>query len=82
MPEIDWRAKKRNRDKRVDTYSHPGVSQVIYRDEWGHKANKRTNNYNRTNGYSDSNNINIGGIILILVGVIISLYIVVSIILK
>lgn len=82
MPEIDWRAKKRNMNRRVDAYTHPSVSQVIYKDEWGHKANRRTNNYNRTNSYSDSNNPNMVVVFLMLIGVIISLYIVLSIIWK
>jgi len=30
-----WTAKKKNMDKRVNAYSKPGVSEVIYRDEWG-----------------------------------------------
>lgn len=29
-----WKAKKSNKDKRVKMYSNPGVSEVIYRDEW------------------------------------------------
>ena len=76
MPEIDWRAKKRNMNQRVDTYSHPGVSQIIYKDEWGRKTNSGTNNY------SDSENPNMPMVFLILVGVIASLYIILSIISK
>ena len=32
---VKWTAKKRNMNKRVDAYSKPGVSEIIYRDEWG-----------------------------------------------
>lgn len=32
-----WEAKKKHIDRRVDTYSHPGVSEVIYGDEWKRK---------------------------------------------
>ncbi len=32
---MKWTAKKRNMNKRVDAYSKPGVSEIIYRDEWG-----------------------------------------------
>jgi len=40
MVEIDWRAKKRNMDKRVDAYSIPSVSEVIYKNEWKKQPKK------------------------------------------
>lgn len=72
MPEIDWRAKKRNMDRRVNTYSHPGVSQVIYKGEWK----------KRTNRYPNSDNPNIFLIFLILAIVIGGLSFLLSIIWK
>jgi len=30
----NWKAKKSNMEKRVDTYSIPGVSEIIYSNEW------------------------------------------------
>jgi hypothetical protein len=41
-----WRLKKHHNSNRVDMYSKPSVTEIIYRDEW-HKT-RRSNNYNRT----------------------------------
>lgn len=38
--EIEWRAKKRNNDKRVSAYSNPCVHEVIYSGEWKNKMSK------------------------------------------
>lgn len=73
MPEINWGSKKRNMNRRVDTYSIPGVSQIIYKNEWGRKTNRRTNNY------SDSDNPNTILIFIMFLGIIASIYIILSI---
>ena len=31
---VKWKAKKENMNSRVNTYTTPGVSEIIYSDEW------------------------------------------------
>jgi hypothetical protein len=33
---MSWQAKKKNMDDRVKKYTTPGVSEVIFKDEWEH----------------------------------------------
>lgn len=40
-----WNTKKRNMKKRVNAYSNPGVSEIIYRDEWKRNNQKKSSKY-------------------------------------
>jgi len=40
-----WNAKKSNMNKRVNAYSNPGISEIIYRDEWKRNNQKKSSKY-------------------------------------
>lgn len=40
-----WNAKKSNMNKRVNAYSNPGVSEIIYRDEWKRNGQNKSSKY-------------------------------------
>jgi hypothetical protein len=60
---IKWEAKKKHMERRVDTYSHLGVSEVIYRDEW--KKRKKPISYNQYDKGIDFKKLLIGFVIII-----------------
>ena len=71
---MSWQAKESNNDKRVNLYSKPGVSEVIYANEWKN-GRRRTNNDNIGSGrrrpaselYGGTNTGNIGAFIFIII---------------
>lgn len=60
---IKWRAKTKNMDKRVNSYSIPGVSEVIYSDEW--KKKEKPILYNQYDRGIDFKKLLLGFVIIV-----------------
>ncbi len=66
---VEWsKTKKKNHEKRVDLYSHPGVGEVILKDEW-QRPNRYTS-YSVKEPWSKGDIIFLIIIVVIFIGII------------